>query len=82
MDNSFTLEIVKTEKRIFKGEVISLSLYSTQGSLTILANHAPLVTELIKGNIRFRLPDGDEKDLPIKGGFLEVLDNSVIILEH
>lgn len=80
MGKSFNLEIVTPERSVFKGEVVSLSLYSTLGSLTILANHAPLITDLKKGPIRYTKPDGEVKTMEVEGGFLEVSANQASLL--
>jgi len=45
------LEIVTSERSVFKGEATSLSLFGALGSMTILAHHAPLITELRQGTV-------------------------------
>jgi len=82
MTNSFSLEIVTSERSVFKGEATSLSLIGALGSMTILANHAPLLTELRKGPIRYTTADGEEKTMELNGGFVEVSGNRVAVLDR
>ncbi len=49
------------------------------GELGILPSHAPLLTVLTPGEIRV-VKDGEESDLVVSGGFLEVLGDKVTIL--
>ena len=49
------------------------------GELSILPNHAPLMTALQPGEITIR-KDGQETYLAVSGGFLEVMGNQVTIL--
>ena len=48
------------------------------GNFEVLKDHAPLITALDAGVIRYGLP-GEEKKLAIKSGFVEVRDNYVTI---
>src|SRR6266550_8382293 len=75
-----TLEIVTPERVVFSEEgVDSVTLPGSEGELTVLPSHAPLMTELKPGPLVFR-KGGDEIDVALSGGFLEVRDDRVIIL--
>jgi F-type H+-transporting ATPase subunit epsilon len=75
-----TLEIVTPERVVFSEEgVDSVTLPGSEGELTVLPSHAPLMTELKPGPLVFR-KGGDEIDVALSGGFLEVRDDKVIIL--
>jgi len=82
MTNCFSLEIVTSERSVFKGEAASLSLFGALGSMTILAHHAPLITELRKGPIFYTTADGEEKTMELNGGFIEVAGNRVTVLDR
>jgi F-type H+-transporting ATPase subunit epsilon len=74
------LQIVTPERVLFEEEdVASVTITGSQGELTILPSHAPLMTELRPGPLVFRKGD-DEVDVALSGGFLEVRDDKVIVL--
>ena len=81
MANPFELEILTPKKRLFKGPVTSLVAPGEMGYLGVLANHAPLVTTLVAGNITFRDPAGHPHTLRSTGaGLLEVYHNAATVL--
>ena len=45
---------------------------------TVLKGHAPLVTALVEGDVRY-VEDGAEKRLHIREGFVQVKDNVVSV---
>ncbi len=74
------LEIITPDKKIYDGNVKSASFQGSDGSFGVLDNHAPLVANLIAGNI-FLVEDNNNKlEFAIKGGIVEVLKNKVIVL--
>ena len=56
-----------------------MTLPGAEGELTVLPSHAPLMTELRPGPLAFR-KGGQEVDVALSGGFLEVRDDKVIVL--
>ncbi len=80
MKNYFYLTIAKIDKVIFSGKVISVNCPGTEGEMTILANHIPLITSLKEGKIRIRINEDEKKELKVKKGIMEVNKNEVIIL--
>jgi len=73
------LEILTPDKKIFSGEVTSVSLPGTEGRFQILNNHAPLISTLQKGEVKIKSAEG-EKTFEVKGGVIEVLKNMVVVL--
>ena len=73
-----TLEIVSPEKTVFKGEVESITLPGTKASFTILNNHAPIISSLSKGILRYKIKE-NETELPVDGGFIEVTENLITV---
>ncbi len=74
------LEIITPEKTLFKGEVDSLNVPGSKGQFTILHNHAPIISMLDKGQVRF-IPNGKQNEfINIEGGLVEVKKNKIIIL--
>lgn len=80
MANPFDVELVTPERIVFNGQAQQLSVPGAAGSLGILANHAPLLTELKIGEAVLKEPSGAERHFYIGGGFLEVNKNHVTIL--
>lgn len=78
--NTFELEIVTPEQRVFAGEVQSVQVPGTQGSFQVLYNHAPIISTLTKGHIKVVKSDGSPLDISMKDGVIEVLNNKAIVL--
>lgn len=74
------LEIVTPDKKLFEGEAKSLTVPGSEGSLGILNNHAPMIASLKKGTVKVTDPTSKVHQFEIKGGVVEVLKNSVIVL--
>lgn len=74
-----TLEIISAHEVTFKGEAISVTLPGQLGSFTVLKNHAALISVLVKGNVRYTTPDGEEKMLAIDGGIADVNNNVISV---
>ena len=53
------LEILTPEKSVFKGEVNSIQLPGSEGLLGILNHHAPILTSIQSGTIKYEW-DGKE----------------------
>ena len=73
------LEIVTPEKLVEKDTVSEVQIPGKDGYLGVLPGHAPLITELGVGEIRYR-GDGMEYRLAVAWGFAEILPNKVTIL--
>ncbi|WP_017259613.1 ATP synthase F1 subunit epsilon [Pedobacter arcticus] len=73
------LEILTPDKKIFEGEVTSVTVPGAQGSFEILNNHAPIISTLDDGKVVIR-GNGSEQHFYTKGGVVEVIDNKVIVL--
>ncbi|MFN8310197.1 MAG: ATP synthase F1 subunit epsilon [Chitinophagales bacterium] len=74
-----TLEILTPEKKLYSGEASSVTLPGIDGQFQLLNNHAPIISALGKGTLRYKTPDG-EKQVAITGGFAECLKNKVVVL--
>ena len=72
------LDILTPEKKLYSGEATLVQLPGVEGSFEILNNHAPIISALKNGIVRFKNADG-EKRIRITGGFVECLNNKVIV---
>lgn len=73
------LEIITPEKNIFKGNVESASFPGSNGSFQVLNNHAPLISSLAKGELKY-FNGKDEVSFVVEGGVVEVLNNTITVL--
>lgn len=73
------LEILTPDKKVFEGEVRSVTVPGTMGSFEILNNHAPIISTLDDGKLIVRVGAKEDVYL-IKGGVVEVLNNKVMVL--
>ena len=64
------LEILTPDKKVFEGEVISVTVPGAQGSFEILNNHAPIISILDDGKVIVRSA-GKEQKFYTKGGVVE-----------
>ncbi len=74
------LEIISPDKKLFEGEIKSVSLPGSDGSLGILNNHAPMISALKAGKVKITDNNSGIQTFTIKGGVVEVLKNKVIVL--
>ena len=79
MAETFQLEIVTPEKKVVETAAEEVQIPGKNGYLGILPGHAPLITELSVGEIKYR-ENGTEQRLAVAWGFAEVLPNKVTIL--
>ena len=73
------LEIVTPERQVYSDTVDSVQVPGSEGELGVLPHHAPLVSTLGVGELRFR-KDGVEESFAIVGGFLQVRPDKVVVL--
>jgi F-type H+-transporting ATPase subunit epsilon len=88
------LEIVSPEATLLSSEVDIVSVPGINGEFQMLNNHAPIVSLLVAGKVKFKGSNitidkdfenqftflKDEYTLPIKSGTIEMKENKVIIL--
>ena len=89
------LEIVTPEATILHSDVDLISVPGINGEFQMLNNHAPIVSLLVEGKVKFKganiqIEEGfedkfsenkGEYSLLIKSGTVEMKENKVIILE-
>jgi len=73
-----TLDILTPEKKLYSGEASLVQLPGVDGSFEILNNHAPIISALGNGKVKVKSANGD-KTFAISGGFVECLNNKVIV---
>lgn len=74
------VDIVSAEGEIFSGPAEMVFAPASQGELGIAPRHAPLLTLLKAGEVRVKLPGGEEQMFFVGGGALEVQPRHVTVL--
>jgi F-type H+-transporting ATPase subunit epsilon len=78
--NSFPVEVLTPEGKVFEDEVQMVSTRTTTGSIGVLANHAPLMAILEPTELRLYKSDSDVVRFAQGEGYLQVVDNSALVL--
>jgi F-type H+-transporting ATPase subunit epsilon len=73
------LEIVTPEARVFSDEVDSVVLPGFEGEMGVLPMHAPLVTTLQPGELRY-FKSGKSTELAVGEGLVEITGSTAKIL--
>jgi F-type H+-transporting ATPase subunit epsilon len=73
------VEIITPDKELFKGEADSVTVPGVDGSMGFLENHAPLITVLKAGDVHVKTASG-QQHFTVKGGVVEVMNNTVLVL--
>jgi len=74
------VDIVSAESEIFSGLAEMVFAPAVMGEVGILPGHAPLVTTLKPGEVRVRLPGGEEQSFYVSSGMLEIQPHVVTVL--
>lgn len=77
---TFKFELVSPERILFSGDAISVIVPSTEGEMTVLAGHAPLVATLKTGIVFVQTTADNGKEFFVNGGLVEVNQASTTIL--
>ena len=71
-DGVFGVEIVTPEQSLFAGGATSVVLATSEGALTVLDGHTPLVGDVVHCEVRVEQADATLVRLAVHGGFLQV----------
>lgn len=80
MATTMHVDIVSAESAVFSGEVEMVFAPAIMGEVGILPRHTPMLTRLRPGEVRLKLPGGEEEFFYVSGGMLEVQPQTVTIL--
>jgi len=80
MAMTIRVEIVSAEAEVFAGTAEMVFAPALLGEVGIMPRHSQLLTELKPGEVRVKLPGGEEESFYVSGGFLEVQPHVVTIL--
>ncbi len=77
---SFPFELVSPERLLFTGEVESVVVPGSEGEMTVMKDHAPLMTTLKPGIVTVNEAGGKSQRLFVRGGFADVAPTGLTIL--
>lgn len=80
MSKTFTVEVITPDRMVLSEKVISVVAPGALGSFGVLANHAPIMSELGIGHLDIQRADETRDAIAVSGGFVEVLHNKVTVL--
>lgn len=80
MAQNLLVEIVSPDRTAYRGEARSFRAPGVEGSFEVLRGHAPMLAATGVGQTVVTTPGGERVTLATSGGFVEVLDNRVIML--
>jgi len=80
MATSFQFELVSPEKLLVSRMIGEVSLPGGEGYLTVLPDHAPMVTRLAAGIVRLKDDTNNEQAFVILGGFADISGTSCSLL--
>lgn len=74
------LEIISPEKTLFSDEITAVKLPGAVGYFELLKNHAPIVSTLVRGQIKVTNVAGAVSLYDIESGVAEAHGNKVSVL--
>jgi F-type H+-transporting ATPase subunit epsilon len=77
---TFTFELVAPERVIFSGDVDAVVLPATEGDMTVLPGHAPMMTALKTGFLIITDRPGNGRRVLVRGGFADVNQDGLTVL--
>lgn len=77
---SLHVDVVSAEESLFTGEAKFVALPGEVGELGILPGHTPLISRIRPGTVKIVAPDGEESNIFVAGGILEVQPDQVTVL--
>ena len=71
-DHGLAVEILTPESALFAGEAVAVVAKTSEGDLTIMADHAELIGDVVPGVITLQFESDDPISILVHGGFLQV----------
>lgn len=80
MAKNISLKIVTPTQTVFDGDVDQFTAPGALGPFQVLHNHAAIVSKLVPGLLKFKQTGGSEVHYYIAGGFLELHEDTGVVL--
>ena len=80
MPDSFPFELVSPERLLVSEQVESVVIPGSEGEMTVMAHHAPVMTTLKPGVIRVHTASGQDTTYVAFGGFADITPQGCTVL--
>jgi F-type H+-transporting ATPase subunit epsilon len=80
MAEPFQFELVSPERLLVSEKVEWVIIPGAEGEMTVLANHAPVMTSVKPGVVTVKSAEGAEERYVVFGGFADVLPSGCTLL--
>lgn len=80
MAEAFQFELVSPERLLVSEQVESVVIPGAEGEMTVMANHAPVMTTIKPGVVTVKAAGGQEERYVVFGGFADILPSGCTLL--
>jgi len=80
MAEPFQFELVSPERLLVSEKVDWVIIPGAEGEMTVLANHAPVMTSVKPGVVTVKSSEGEEERYVVFGGFADILPTGCTLL--
>lgn len=80
MAEAFKFELVSPERLLVSTQVESVVIPGAEGEMTVMANHAPVMTTVKPGVVSLRTAAGADERYVVFGGFADILPTGCTLL--
>jgi F-type H+-transporting ATPase subunit epsilon len=80
MAEAFQFELVSPERLLVSEAVESVVIPGTEGEMTVMANHAPVMTTVKAGVVTVKPAAGGEERYVVFGGFADIVPSGCTLL--
>ncbi|MEI4197137.1 F0F1 ATP synthase subunit epsilon [Roseovarius sp. E0-M6] len=79
MAETVQFDLVSPERQLISAQIREVRIPGTEGDMTVMPDHAPVITGLRPGLLKVSGPDGDSEYV-VTGGFAEINAESISVL--
>lgn len=80
MADSFNFELVSPERLLLSESASEVIIPGADGEMTVMANHAPLMTNVKPGIVEVKSESGTSNRFVVFGGFADILPDGCTVL--
>jgi F-type H+-transporting ATPase subunit epsilon len=80
MADNFKFELVSPERLLLSETVTEVVIPATEGEMTVMANHAPMMTTIKPGVVTVKSAAGQTTQYVVFGGFADILPSGCTLL--
>ena len=80
MAEAFQFDLVSPERLLVSQQVVSVVIPGAEGEMTVMANHAPVMTTIKPGLVTVQSAEGGHERYVVFGGFADILPSGCTLL--